>query len=389
MSEHTDLKFETVAVHAGVRPDPTNGAIMTPIYATSTYVQTSPGKHQGYDYSRTANPTRTALEESLAALEGGKYGFALSSGCTAADVLLHLLEAGDHVVSVDDVYGGTSRLFRTIWSRHGISTTFGDLTRHSVADFATAKTRLIWVETPTNPLLKIIDIGRIADWAKRQSPRPLLVVDNTFASPYFQSPLELGADVVLHSTTKYLNGHSDVVGGALVTNDSALKDRIHHVHNSTGGIAGPFDAWLVQRGIKTLALRMQRHAESALEIARFLEKHPRVEKVVYPGLASHPQHELAARQMKRGFGGIVTFFLKGDLENARRFLESLRVFSLAESLGGVESLVDHPAIMTHASIPAETRKQLGITDTLVRLSVGIESVEDLRHDLDQALQAAR
>ena len=386
-SHESKQGFETLAVHAGVRPDPSTGAIMTPIFATSTYVQTSPGKHQGYEYSRTGNPTRKALEESLAALEGGKYGFALASGCAATDVLLHLLDAGDHVVSVDDVYGGTSRLFRTVWSRHGINTTFGDLTRHSVSDFATPKTKMVWVETPTNPMLKVIDIERVVDWAKRQNPRPLVVVDNTFASPYFQRPLELGADVVLHSTTKYLNGHSDVVGGALVTSDTTLKERLAHLHNSTGGVAGPFDSWLVLRGIKTLALRMKRHGESAGELAAYLEKHPRVERVIYPGLASHPQHEVARKQMS-GFGGIITFSLKGNLENARRFLESLRVFSLAESLGGVESLVDHPAIMTHASLPAETRKALGISDTLVRLSIGIECLEDLKKDLDQALQAS-
>ena len=388
MAERSDKRprIETVAVHAGVHPDPSNGTIMTPIFATSTFVQKSPGQHQGYDYARTANPTRTALEESLAALEGGKHALALSSGCTGSDVLLHLLEVGDHVVSVDDVYGGTSRLFRTIWSRHGVKTTFADLTSGTVSDSATPKTRLIWIETPTNPLLKVIDIQAVTAWAKKQNPRPLVVVDNTFASPYFQRPLDLGADVVLHSTTKYLNGHSDVVGGALITNDKALHERLHHIQNSIGGIAGPFDSFLVLRGIKTLALRMKRHEENAIEIANFLEKHPKVERVLYPGLKSHPQHAIAKKQMM-GFGGMVTFFLKSDLGGARRFLENVKVFSLAESLGGVESLVDHPAIMTHASIPAEMRKELGITDTLVRLSVGIENVEDLKDDLNHALQA--
>lgn len=384
MSESKHI--ETNAIHAGVTPDPSTGAIMTPIFATSTYVQTSPGKHQGYDYSRTDNPTRTALQKSLAALEGGKHAFALNSGCTGTDILCHLLEAGEHVVSVDDVYGGTSRLFRTVWARHGIQTTFGDLTKHSPADFATPKTRMVWVETPTNPLLKIIDIARVCEWARKQNPKPLVVVDNTFASPYFQSPLDLGADIVLHSTTKYLNGHSDVVGGALVLNDDALKARVGHIQNSVGGGSGPFDSFLVLRGIKTLAVRMKRHEENAQELARFLEKHPKVEKVIYPGLPSHPHHEIAKKQMK-GFGGMLTFFLKGNLDTARKFLERLKVFSLAESLGGVESLVDHPAIMTHASIPAETRKQLGITDTLVRLSVGLEHVDDLRKDLDRALNA--
>lgn len=386
--ENENLKFETLAVHAGVEPDPSTGAIMTPIFQTSTYVQASPGKHKGYEYSRTRNPTRTALEASIAALEGGKFGLALSAGCTGVDLLLHLLDTGDHVVSVDDVYGGTSRLFRTVWARHGIETTFGDLTTGNVGDFATKKTKMVWIETPTNPLLKVIDIERCVAWAKKQNPRPLVVVDNTFASPYFQSPLELGADVVLHSTTKYLNGHSDVVGGALVVNDKELYQRIHHVQNSTGGVSGPFDSWLVLRGIKTLALRMKRHEENAMELAKFLESHPQVDRVIYPGLKSHPQYEIARKQMK-GFGGMLTFFLKGNLDNARRFLESVRVFSLAESLGGVESLVDHPAIMTHASIPAETRTKLGISDTLVRLSIGIEALEDLRADLDQALKASK
>ena len=387
MASNTRFGFETLAVHAGVTPDPTNGAIMTPIFATSTYVQKSPGKHQGYEYSRTANPTRKALEDSIAALEGGSYGLALSSGCTGVDILLHLLEVGDHVISVDDVYGGTSRLFRTLWAHHGVETTFADLTAKSVSDLITAKTKLIWIETPTNPMLKIIDIERVVGEAKKSKARPLVVVDNTFASPYFQTPFKLGADVVLHSTTKYLNGHSDVVGGAIVVNDKALRDRLHHVQNSIGGVSGPFDSWLVLRGIKTLALRMKRHEENAMEIAAFLEAHPKVEKVLYPGLKSHPQHEVARKQMS-GFGGMVTFFLKGDLANARRFLEALKVFSLAESLGGVESLVDHPAIMTHASIPPETRRQLGISDTLVRLSVGIENVQDLGADLTSALKAA-
>ena len=359
---------------------------MTPIFQTSTYVQKSPGQHQGYEYSRTQNPTRKALEESIAALEGGKYGLALSSGCTAADVLLHMLDVGDHIVSVDDVYGGSSRLFRTVWARHGLQTTFADLTTRHVSEFATPKTKLIWIETPTNPLLKIIDIEKVVTWARKQNNRPIVVVDNTFASPYFQKPLHWGADVVLHSTTKYLNGHSDVVGGALVFNDSLLNERLHHIQNSMGGISGPFDSWLVLRGIKTLALRMQRHEENAKEIAAFLEKHPKVERVIYPGLASHPQHEVARKQMS-GFGGMLTFFLRGGLDNARRFLERLEVFSLAESLGGVESLVDHPAIMTHASIPVETRKTLGISDNLVRLSVGIENVQDLKRDLDRALTA--
>ena len=383
--ESDNARFETLAVHAGVSPDPSTGAIMTPIFATSTYVQTSPGHHKGYDYSRTANPTRKALEQAVAALEGGRFGFALSSGCTGLDIVLHLLNVGDHVMVCDDVYGGSARLFRTIWSRHGIEHTFVDLTSNSFAQAWTNKTRLIWIETPTNPLLKIIDIARITEWAAKQSPRPLVVVDNTFASPYFQKPLALGADAVLHSTTKYLNGHSDVVGGALVTDNADLAKQIHHSQNSMGGISGAFDSWLVLRSLKTLAVRMKRHEENAREIAGFLERHPSVDRVLYPGLSSHPQHELAKKQMS-GFGGMVTFFRKGGLNEARAFLENVRLFSLAESLGGVESLVDHPAIMTHASLPPETRKSLGISDSLIRLSVGIENVEDLKHDLDQALR---
>lgn len=385
MEKQSGGHIETLAVHAGVTPDPSTGAIMTPIFATSTYVQKSPGEHQGYEYSRTKNPTRKALEDSMAALEGGKFGYALSSGCTGVDIIMHLLEVGDHVVSCDDVYGGSSRLFRTVWSRHGLEVTFADLTNRPVSDFANKKTKVIWIETPTNPLLKIIDIEAIAKWAKTQNPRPLVVVDNTFASPYFQNPLALGADVVLHSTTKYLNGHSDVIGGALICNDEKLAERIHYTQNSMGGVSGPFDSFLVLRGIKTLALRMKRHEESAKVLAAWLEKHPNVEKVIYPGLESHPQHELAKKQMS-GFGGMITFFLKGDLTKARRFLEGLKLFSVAESLGGVESLVDHPAIMTHASIPPEVRKSLGITDNLVRLSVGIENIEDLKSDLDRALR---
>jgi cystathionine gamma-lyase len=385
--DESKYAIETLAVHAGVRPDPTTGAIMTPIFATSTYVQVSPGKHQGYDYSRTDNPTRTALQESMAALEGAKHCLALSSGVTGVDILMHLLEVGDHVVSVDDVYGGTSRLFRTVWAKHGVETTFADLTNKDVKEFAKPNTKMIWIETPTNPLLKIIDIEKICTWAKKQNPRPLVVVDNTFASPYFQSPIELGADVVLHSTTKYMNGHSDVVGGALMTSDTELLKRMHHVQNSMGGIPGTFDAWLVLRGIKTIAVRMERHEKNALEIAGWLEKHKHVEKVIYPGLPSHPQHTLAKKQMS-GYSGIITFFIKGGMDHARKFLENLHVFSLAESLGGVESLVDHPAIMTHASIPAEMRAKLGITDTLIRLSVGIENVDDLKSDLDNALTKA-
>lgn len=378
-------RFETITVHAGVTPDPTTGAIMTPIYATSTYVQESPGKHLGYEYSRTSNPTRKALENAIAAIEGGKHGLAFSSGCTATDVLCHLLEVGDEIICCDDVYGGTSRLFRTVWSRHGVRTTFVDLTNESIKKYLTPKTKLVWIETPTNPLLKVIDIARVVEESKTgNSNPPLVIVDNTFASPYFQKPLSLGADVVLHSTTKYLNGHSDVVGGALAFSSDELFKKLHHIQNSMGGIAGPFDSFLVLRGLKTLAIRMKRHEENGIQIAEYLEKHPQVDKVLYPGLKSHPQHAIAKKQMS-GFGGMITFFIKGDLAKARTFMEKVRVFALAESLGGVESLVDHPGIMTHAALPAETRKSLGISDTLIRLSVGIESCEDLIADLNQAL----
>ncbi len=379
------LRFETLAVHAGVEPDPSTGAIMTPIFATSTYVQSSPGVYKGYDYSRTKNPTRSALETSFAALEGGSHGFAMASGCAASDALLHLLEAGDHVVSVDDVYGGTSRLFRTVWARHGVTTTFGDLTAEPLEKFVTPKTKMIWIETPTNPLLKVIDIEKVAKAAAQLKTKPLIVVDNTFATPFCQSPFKWGADIVLHSTTKYINGHSDCVGGAIMVNDEALAKRIHHIQNSVGAIQGAFESWLVLRGIKTLAVRMNRHDENGRALAKFLETHPKVERVIYPGLESHPQYATAKKQM-RAFGGMLTFFLKGEIAEARKFLENLKVFTLAESLGGVESLVDHPAIMTHASLPPETRKTLGITDNLIRLSIGIENVEDLKADLDQALK---
>lgn len=383
-----NLRFETLTVHGGVEPDPSNGAIMTPIFATSTYVQSSPGVHKGYDYSRTHNPTRAALEKSFSLLEGGNHGFAFASGCAASDALLHLLETGDHLVSVDDVYGGTSRLFRTVWARHGVQTTFADLTAEPVEKFVTPKTKMIWIETPTNPMLKIIDIEKVAKAVSKMNPKPLVVVDNTFATPFCQSPFQWGADVVLHSTTKYINGHSDCVGGALMVRDGELAKRIGHIQNSAGAIQGAFESWLVLRGIKTLAVRMQRHNENAREISRFLEAHPQVERVIYPGLESHPQHTTAKKQM-RAFGGMLTFFLKGGITEARKFLENVKVFALAESLGGVESLVDHPAIMTHASLPAETRKSLGISDNLIRLSIGIENVQDLMEDLDRALKAAK
>ena len=377
------MRFETDAIHAGQTPDPSTGAIMTPVYMTSTYVQEAPGKHRGFEYSRTQNPTRLALEACMAALERGRHGLAFASGCATTDAVMHLLSAGDHVVSMDDVYGGTRRLFEQVWKRHGVDFTFADLSDPSALDAAiTDRTRLVWIESPTNPLLKLVDLAATAKTCRQRGV--LLAVDNTFMTPYFQRPLEHGADLVVHSTTKYLNGHSDVVGGVLVTNDEALRDRLAFVQNSAGAVPGPMDAFLVLRGLKTLHVRMDRHQRNAMELASWLSEHPRVDSVVYPGLPSHPQHELAKKQML-GFGGMVTVRLRGKLEQVAAALSACRVFSLAESLGGVESLIEHPAIMTHASVPAEERKKLGIDDTLIRLSVGIESVEDLREDLERAL----
>jgi cystathionine gamma-lyase len=377
------MRFETDAIHAGQTPDPSTGAIMTPVYMTSTYVQEAPGKHRGFEYSRTQNPTRQALESCMAALERGRHGLAFASGCATTDAVMHLLSAGDHVVSMDDVYGGTRRLFEQVWKRHGIDFTFADLSDPSALDAAiTDHTRLVWIESPTNPLLKLVDLAAAAKTCRQRGV--LLAVDNTFMTPYFQRPLEHGADLVVHSTTKYLNGHSDVVGGVLVTNDEALRDRLAFVQNSAGAVPGPMDAFLVLRGLKTLHVRMDRHQRNAMELASWLSEHPRVDSVVYPGLPSHPQHELAKKQML-GFGGMVTVRLRGKLEQVAAALSACRVFSLAESLGGVESLIEHPAIMTHASVPAEERRKLGIDDTLIRLSVGIESVEDLREDLERAL----
>ncbi|MCS6838937.1 MAG: cystathionine gamma-synthase [Bdellovibrionaceae bacterium] len=376
-------QFETLAIHAGQRPDPTTGAIMTPVYLTSTYVQESPGVHKGYEYSRTHNPTRQAFENCLAQLEGGTYGFAFASGCSATAITLALLQQGDHVIAGDDMYGGTFRLFDKVMSRQGITFSYVDLSDMGQLEAAwRPQTRLIWLETPTNPTLKIFDISNISRWARQKNV--LLAVDNTFMSPYFQKPLLLGADIVVHSTTKYIGGHSDSVGGAIVTNVKELADRIAFLSNAIGPIMSPFESFLNLRSLKTLPLRMQRHQENALKVAQFLENSPKVEKVIYPGLPSHPQYHLALRQMS-GFGGMVTCYLKGGLREARVFLESLQIFSLAESLGGVESLVEHPAIMTHASIPLERRQELGIDDRLIRFSVGIEHIDDLLRDLDQAL----
>jgi cystathionine gamma-lyase len=382
----TDKKkaFATRTIHAGQSPDPTTGAIMPPIYATSTYVQASPGVHQGYEYSRTHNPTRFAFERCVADLESGTRGFAFASGMAATATILELVDSGSHVIAMDDLYGGTRRLFEGVRSNSaGIDFSYVDLTdiaalQASIRD----STKMIWVESPTNPLLKIVDLRAVAAIAKAHDI--LLVADNTFATPYLQRPLEFGCDIVMHSATKFINGHSDMVGGIAVTNDDALAERLAYLQNSIGAILGPFDSFLALRGVKTLDVRMERHCASAAKIASWLEKDERVDSVLYPGLPSHPQHEVAKKQMD-DFGGIVTFFIKGDLENARRFLERCEVFSLAESLGGVESLVDHPAIMTHASVPAEERAKLGISDQLIRLSVGIESLDDLIADLDQAL----
>jgi cystathionine gamma-lyase len=378
--------FSTRAIHAGQEPDPTTGAIMTPIYLSSTFVQESPGRHKGYEYSRTGNPTRTAYESCLANLESGKYGFAFTSGCAASTTALHLLKAGDHVVACDDMYGGSFRLMDKVIRHNGVEFSFVDLTNPE--NFKSAlrpNTKMVWIETPTNPTLKLIDIRKVAEIARAHNV--ISVVDNTFMSPYFQRPLELGADVVLHSTTKYINGHSDIVGGALITSSDELAQRFAFLSNSMGGTCSAFDAFLSMRSLKTLPLRMRQHDVNGREIAAYLAKHSKIEKVVYPGLETHPQYALAREQM-HGFGGMITFYIKGGLSSARGLLENVRVFSLAESLGGVESLIEHPAIMTHASVPPENRRALGIDDGLVRLSVGVEDVDDLKRDLAQALEKA-
>jgi cystathionine gamma-lyase len=374
----------TRAIHAGQHPDPSTGAIMTPIYATSTYVQSSPGKHQGYEYSRTQNPTRMAYERCVADLEGGVAGFAFGSGLGGASTVLDLLDSGDHVIAMDDLYGGTYRLFERVRRRSaGLDFTFIDLNDTAALKAALKpNTRMIWAETPTNPMLKLVDLAKLSAFAKKHGL--ILVVDNTFCSPMLQRPIEYGADLVLHSATKYLNGHSDMVGGIVVAATDEMAERMGFLQNSVGAVAGPFDSFLAMRGLKTLHLRMKAHCESALDIARWLEKHPAIEKVIYPGLKSHPQHALARRQMD-GFGGIISAEVKGGIKAARKMLERCELFALAESLGGVESLIEHPGIMTHASIPPATRKRLGISDGLIRLSVGVEDVEDLRAELGRAL----
>ena len=376
--------FATRGIHAGQAPDPSTGAVMPPIYATSTYAQASPGDHQGYEYSRSQNPTRMAFERCIADLESGSHGFAFASGMAAISTALELLDAGSHVVAMDDLYGGTGRLFDRVRTRSaGLRFTYADLSDTAALTAAIRPdTRMIWVETPTNPMLKLVDLDAVAAVARERDL--LMVVDNTFATPWAQRPLEYGADIVMHSVTKFLNGHSDMVGGALVVNNAELAEKLGFLQNSAGAILGPFDSFLVLRGLKTLGLRMARHNDSALAIAQWLKGRAGVQRVIYPGLPEHPQNALALRQMGGG-GGIVTFFVDGGLDETRAVMERCEVFTLAESLGGVESLINHPAIMTHASVPAERRERLGITDNLIRLSVGIEDVADLLADLEQAL----
>jgi cystathionine gamma-lyase len=387
MSDDTKHGFGTRAIHAGQSPDPTTGAVMTPIYYTSTYAQSAPGVHKGFEYSRTHNLTRFALEANLASLEGGVGGLCFASGLAATSTLLQLFDSGAHVVACDDLYGGTFRLFDKVYRRFGFEFSYVDPAAGAKAIEAaiTAKTKLVWLETPTNPMLKLADIAAIA--AVCRAKNVLLAVDNTFMTPYFQRPLELGADIVAHSLTKYLNGHSDVVGGALIFKDTALRERVAFLQNAAGAILSPMDSFLVMRGTKTLHVRMERHDSNARTLAAWLESHRQVAKVIYPGLESHPQHALAKRQ-QRGFGGMISFVLKGGLDESRRFLSACKIFTLAESLGGVESLIEHPAIMTHASVPAETRANLGIVDGFIRLSVGIEDVADLKSDLEAAFAAA-
>jgi cystathionine gamma-lyase len=377
-----EMKFETKVIHVGGEPDPTTGAIMPPIYQTSTFVQSSPGEHKGYEYTRSHNPTRSRLEECLASLENAKHCLVTSSGLAASTLIMHMLPKGSKIICGDDVYGGTYRLFTKVFPDiHEFH--FVDTTDHKKLEneIQRIKPALVWLETPTNPLLKISDIEIISGLAKKAGA--LTVVDNTFMSPFFQNPLTLGADLVIHSMTKFINGHSDVVGGAVMMNSDEIRDKLFYLQNAIGPSQSPFDSWLVLRGIKTLAVRMKAHERNATKLAYYLQEHSKVERVIYPGLKSHPQHDIAQRQMK-GFGGMITFFLKGGIEESRRFLENVKLFSLAESLGGVESLVDHPAIMTHASIPKEVREGLGIYDNLIRLSVGIEDGDDLIADLESA-----
>ena len=390
MASHDDptLGFGTRAIHAGQAPDPTTGAVMTPIYYTSTYAQSAPGVHKGFEYSRTHNLTRFALEANLASLEGGVGGLCFASGLAATATLLQLFDTGTHVIACDDLYGGTFRLFDKVFRRLGFEFTYVDPLGGAAAVEAAMRptTKLVWIETPTNPMLKLVDIAAVAGVCKAKNV--LLAVDNTFMTPYLQRPLELGADVVAHSMTKYLNGHSDVVGGALIVKDAGLRDRLAFLQNAAGAVISPMDSFLVMRGTKTLHVRMDRHESNARTIATWLANHPQVDKVIYPGLESHPQHALARKQ-QRGFGGMISFVLKGGLAESARFLSACQIFTLAESLGGVESLIEHPAIMTHASVPVETRNKLGIVDGFIRLSVGIEDVSDQQGDLERAFHAAK
>ena len=378
--------FETRAIHAGQEPDPTTGAIMTPIYTSSTYVQESPGVHKGYDYSRSTNPTRKALEACIADLEGSNFGYAFASGMSASATVLEILSSGDHVIAMDDLYGGTYRLFENVRKRSaGLDFTFCDLSDCKALEASLKpNTKMIWIETPTNPLLKIADLKAISSFAKNNNL--IAVCDNTFCSPFVQNPLEFGFDIVVHSATKYLNGHSDLIGGVVVCSDdkTELAEQLLYLQNAVGSIMNPFDSFLLLRSLKTLPVRMERHCSNAIKIANFLESHNSIQRVIYPGLESHPQHEIAKEQMN-GFGGMISVEIKGGLEGAKKFLERTEIFSLAESLGGVESLIEHPAIMTHASIPPEVREEIGISDGLVRLSVGIEAIEDLTDDLEKAL----
>ncbi|UCF79240.1 MAG: cystathionine gamma-synthase [Candidatus Eiseniibacteriota bacterium] len=377
------MRFSTKAIHVGQEPDASTGAVVVPVHFTSTYAQESPGQHRGYEYSRTKNPTRHALEECAASLENGKHGLAFASGMAAINNVLNLLKAGDHVVSTDDVYGGTYRIFDKVFRNYGLKFSFVDTTNPSKIESALEKdTKMLWAETPSNPLLRIVDLREVARISRERGLTS--VVDNTFATPYFQLPLQLGIDIVVHSTTKYLGGHSDVVGGLIVTSHDAHYERLAFCQNAVGGVPGPMDSWLVLRGLKTLGIRMKEHFRVGLEVARFLESHPRVKRVLYPWLPSHPQHDLAKRQMS-GMSGMISFEIDGELRDAKRFLEKVKLFTLAESLGGVESLIEHPAIMTHASVPPEVRAKTGISDSLIRLSVGIEDPEDLIQDLASAL----
>ena len=382
-SESKKFGFGTKAIHAGQAPDAVAGAVMTPIYQTSTYAQKSPGQHTGYEYARTDNPTRTAYQDCVAALENGKHALAFSSGLATIDTMLHTLKSGDHVICSDDVYGGTYRLMDKVLTRFKLEFTFMDLSDVAAVEKAIQpNTKMLWIESPTNPMLKIFDIASLAQMARAKNV--MSVVDNTFMSPYFQRPLDLGADVVMHSITKYMNGHSDVVGGICVTNNTKFYEEMKYLQNAVGAVPGPQDCFLVMRGLKTLHVRMKQHQENAMAIAKFLVAHPKVEKVIYPGLESHPQHQLAKKQMT-GFGGMISFTIKGGIAESRKLLENTHLFTLAESLGGVESLIEHPAIMTHASVPLENRQKLGISDNLIRISVGIEDVADLIADLTQAL----